>query len=429
MSERGSARRDEGLPSTHKHQGVPEWLVQRLADVGISATGWIEGGQLSFDVLAASPPGVRVRVSAFPVGTRESLVQQTHLGWSYRLPPGYPSPLAAALCRRIAERLESSQVEILALCASQSQQPEWSVALAMDAEPLSRSPYVAYPRVVNIESFAFCPARCTFCTYPALERVGTRMSDALLYKILADLEAIPKTVPFGIQPLGMSEPLAESRLDDILEHAERFLPNAMVEIITTANLLDEKRLRRLLCRRNIRLLRVSLNFVNAAEYEAEIGLSWERTLRNVQHLHEAVEAGAARFQVVLNRVRTHDERDDTFELFVQRHFPLFDPRFADRHGWLGRIPAPQRNLDAMACSQWYQLFITATGKVPLCCQDSHIEHSLGDVTNTPLLEIYNQPALRTRRERLTARGEVETCRGCEFVADGVLLEAEADGRT
>src|ERR1051326_3872229 len=105
-------------------------------------------------------------------------------------------------------------------------------AFMSDAERLRQGPWVEYPSSVNLETISACPAQCTFCTYPRLERRGSRMSDALLDKILTDLEGIPPTVPFAFFPYLINEPFADRRLDDVLERAERRLPNAVIDLVT-----------------------------------------------------------------------------------------------------------------------------------------------------------------------------------------------------
>jgi len=42
-----------------------------------------------------------------------------------------------------------------------------------------------------VETIALCNAACSFCPYATLERKGTRMSDALVEKIIDDLTGIP----------------------------------------------------------------------------------------------------------------------------------------------------------------------------------------------------------------------------------------------
>ena len=65
---------------------------------------------------------------------------------------------------------------------------------------LRRSPYMQYPAHVHLETMAVCNAACEFCPYPSLERQGTKMSDALIKKVVGDLADIPRNVPFQLSP-------------------------------------------------------------------------------------------------------------------------------------------------------------------------------------------------------------------------------------
>ena len=44
--------------------------------------------------------------------------------------------------------------------------------------------YLKYPPLVHIETFTKCNADCSFCPYSSLERLGTKMPDNLISKII-----------------------------------------------------------------------------------------------------------------------------------------------------------------------------------------------------------------------------------------------------
>lgn len=58
---------------------------------------------------------------------------------------------------------------------------------------------------------------------------------------------------------------------------------------------------------------------------------------------------------------------------------------------------------AIGCQRWFDLSITATGRVALCCMDGRAEHCIGDINNSHALEIYNGGAYRALRERGDSR--------------------------
>ena len=340
------------------------------------------------------------------------------VGWSYRAVDG-PNPQALARCKALAAHLAPKAADFAQVLLA-AQPPVVGAhglgfaRLRQDFQRLARGPRLDYPVQVNVETYATCPASCTFCTYPTMDRKGTRMSDALLDKIIGDLAAIPRDIPFAFCPFLISEPFADKRLHAILERLEREVPNAAVCLITTGTLLDAKHIARLRERKNIAEVVISLNFCDPAEYEATMGIPWARTWAHVTALHTAAREHGLPFRVPISRVRGDVAADNQFRAFVSRELPAFEARMIDRHGWLGRVEAPVRDLEELPCTQWFELKVTATGAVALCCQDAQAQHVIGDVNAMSLLDIYNQPAARAQRAALTARKTFASCKGCGF---------------
>ena len=70
---------------------------------------------------------------------------------------------------------------------------------------------------------------------------------------------------------------------------------------------------------------------------------------------------------------------------------------------------------AIGCQRWFDLSITATGQVALCCMDGHAAHPIGDITDTHALDIYNGPGYRALRERGDSRLDLGApCDTCSF---------------
>ena len=84
-------------------------------------------------------------------------------------------------------------------------------------ESLKTSPYMDYPLFVSVETSTLCNAKCTFCPYPTLERIGNKMPDEVIDKIISDLKSIPINVEFRFAPFKVSDPFTELRLFPIIE--------------------------------------------------------------------------------------------------------------------------------------------------------------------------------------------------------------------
>ena len=287
------------------------------------------------------------------------------------------------------------------------------------AEMLRERNYLDWPVFVHMETIAVCNAACSFCPYPSLERRGERMPDALIEKIVGDLADIPPEVRFQLAPYKVSEPFIEPRLFDILALVNARLPNADISIITNASPLTEKKIEQLRAVKNMAYLNVSLNYDNAGEYESVMQLPFERTLRRLDVLHRHKRDGGLPFPVRLTRVSDGLLADTRFYEWTQSRYPAFQTRIIPRNDWLGEVAAGDVAPDVpdVACHRWFDMSITVTGKVAMCCMDGSVRYPKGDVTQHHVLEIYNQPHLRRLREQLVSRRAAgDPCNRCTYLS-------------
>lgn len=286
------------------------------------------------------------------------------------------------------------------------------------AERLKASGMLDYPAIVHLETIASCNAACGFCPYPTLERKGVRMPDQLIAKIIDDLADIPKDVRFQLAPYKVSEPFLEPRLFDILELVNRELPNANISIITNGSPLTEKKIAQLSRVRSLSYINVSLNFDNPEEYESVMKIPFARTVERLEMLHRKHAEGVITCRVRLTRVATHRDDDLSFAHWARASFPRFQLDILPRNDWIGEVSAPggPRSVPDAPCHRWFDMSITATGVVAMCCMDGSAQYPKGDVNMQHVLEIYNQPWLRELRATLVSRREARSpCNGCTYL--------------
>jgi hypothetical protein len=282
------------------------------------------------------------------------------------------------------------------------------------AESRRDAGYLRYPAVVHLETQAVCNAACSFCPYPTMERKGTRMPDSLIDKILDDLSAIPRDLPFQLAPYKVSDPFVEARIFDIMRKVNATLPNAYISLITNGAALNDANIAKLNAVRNIVYLHVSLNFCDADEYEAVMKIPFERTVQRLDVLHES-ELG---FPVRLTRVSGNRDSDRAFTQWTARRYPRFETIVVPRNDWIGEVPGAQATAVPDApCHRWFDLSVTATGVVALCCMDGDARYPKGDVRTENALDIYNRPHLLDMRTRLMSRREApDPCRRCTYLS-------------
>lgn len=291
--------------------------------------------------------------------------------------------------------------------------------ITQKAEMLRATRYVEWPVFVHMETIAVCNAACSFCPYPSLERKGERMPDALIEKIIRDLSDIPADVRFQLAPYKVSEPFLESRLFDILELVNARLPNADISIISNASPLTEKKIDQLRAVRNVSYLHISLNYDNVEEYESVMKMPFERTLQRLDLLHQRKQRGDLAFPVRLTRVSDSLLSDSRFYEWAQARYPAFQIRIIPRNDWLGEVVPEDGANDVpdVSCHRWFDMSITVTGKVAMCCMDGSVRYPKGDVTKAHVLDIYNQPHLRRLREQLVSRREAgDPCNRCTYLS-------------
>lgn len=279
--------------------------------------------------------------------------------------------------------------------------------------------YLYQPREVSLETLALCNARCTFCPYPTLERKGVKMSDMDLLRLHDQM--IDWQEPFFISPFKVNEPLLDSRLQAFCERVVSHIPKATLRLFTNGQPLTDRHIDWIaeIPLGRLAHLWISLNDFEAQAYGELMGLSLSMTLSRIDHLH--YRAVHARFphRVSISRVSDSatpkfSERDIQFLRFVYDRWPRFEGRIIKRDGWLGYVEPSAQEIPNAPCGRWWELNVCADGKAALCCMDGTGEYSIGNIHESSLLDIYNQPHLIKRRERAVSRHGIEPCRRCTY---------------
>lgn len=264
--------------------------------------------------------------------------------------------------------------------------------------------YLDQPKEVSLETLALCNAACTFCPYPTLERKGTKMSDALIDSVIEQM--LDWTVPFYFSPFKVNEPLLDNRLFDICRKALNN-PNLYLRIFTNGSPLTQRKIDEIKTLKRVEHLWISLNSTVSEQYEQIMAIPFEKTAKRLDNLHEQ----DFPFPVVLSTVGFPNPR---FVYDCQARWPKFGISVIKNTGWLGYTDPDVSYVPNTPCPRWFELSIVADGKVALCCMDGTGEWAIGDINSQTLLEVYNSPHWRDRRERLISRHEIAPCDRCTY---------------
>lgn len=268
-----------------------------------------------------------------------------------------------------------------------------------------RESYLDFPIEVSIESLALCNARCTFCPYPTLDRKGERMPDEMLDRLIGELISWQR--PMYFSPFKVNEPLLDKRTIPVCERINRESPDVVLRMFTNGAALTPDKIEQVAGLKKVAHLWVSLNSHIPEEYERVMGLKFEQTAKRLDYLHTQ----PFPHNVVLSTVGYPNE---AFRYYCWERWPRFESVAIKRDAWLGYVDAQKTEIPDTPCSRWFELSIMANGVVSLCCMDGEGAFSIGDVGKQTMLEVYNAPGWRDRREKLVSRKTIHPCSTCSY---------------
>lgn len=263
--------------------------------------------------------------------------------------------------------------------------------------------YLHQPHEVSIETFAKCNAACTFCPYPTIERIGEKMPDETINRLIDEMASFE--LPFYFSPFKVNDPLLDNRLEWILKTFKE-KTTGHVRIFTNGSALTEKKAEMLHGIPPHLEVWISLNEHDPDRYRDLMGLEFEKTARNIDAIHNSNFA----HPVILLRVGV----DPAFRRYCNKRWPRFQVAMIKKDGWLGYTDPDIDAIPDEPCSRWWELSIMANGKAALCCMDAEGEHGHGDVNESTLLEIYNHPELLKKRTGEQTRAEIAPCNRCSY---------------
>lgn len=276
-----------------------------------------------------------------------------------------------------------------------------------------RDAYLDWPSEVSIETYTKCNASCTFCPYVTLERIGNRMPDEMIDRIIDELKDHP--AEFVISPFKVNEPLLDKRFTSICRKINAELPQAYLRLFTNGSALTDRYISEIASFDRVMHLWISLNDHDPVRYNETMGLDFERATANLDALWSAKENGHFPHNVVISKVRESNERDAEFIEYVKARWPSFSTMLIKKDAWIGYTSSDTGEVPDKPCGRWFEVNIMSDGKVALCCMDGTGEHSIGDLNKNTLFEVYNQRQQRERRRFMLSRLSAGSpCNGCTY---------------
>lgn len=293
---------------------------------------------------------------------------------------------------------------------------EEAAALYQDAFVGLQDLYLHTPRIISVETFAKCDAKCNFCPYVDIERIGTRMSDELINKIVSDVSDLDQSIPLFITIARINEPFLDKRIFDIARAFHKAAPHAQFIYFSNASPLTPAMMDKFDALPNTYCLSLSLNDYRKNHYERIMQLPFERALKRFDMIHERKARGQMPYWTRVTKVADNDESDGDFVAFVQERWPLFDVSVYRRATWSGAVQTQSSIVPEVGCHQWFTVGFYADGTDPFCVMDSDGKFRHGDISQQHLLEIYNHPFRLNLRQNVINRKKVNYCKSCSLMS-------------
>lgn len=281
--------------------------------------------------------------------------------------------------------------------------------------------YRDYPQEVTIETTGRCNARCIFCPHHTLERKNLEMSDEMFRMIVDQLKAIPPAHRFWISPFKVNEPLMDRQIFSRVAHINACLPHADIRLFSNFHLAADADIEQICRIQNLSDIDISLNSLDPEEYETLMGLDLEKTLKNIFALLEYIRKNGIqmrREKIVLSRVAQDAQSDQRYarafwEVF-RDYADLVAPLTIPRQEWIDFQPTEAPLHQDQPCPRWANINICCDGSVAFCCMDGRGAFPWGNVLESGVLAIYNQPEYRRLRIECPNKSQVTPCDRCSL---------------
>ena len=278
------------------------------------------------------------------------------------------------------------------------------------------------PREVFIEVTAHCNIKCPMCPVTTgLDRPRGTMKYELFDKILKDVAGIVPHMSLFLA----GEPLLHKQIFDMIAAASA--RGIFTRIHTNALLLNEEKIQAIF---DSGLAELSFSFDGPSKERYDrvrVAGDYEKCIALIKRVMQVKrERGSTkpftRIQIIYFQGEDPIEQRREMQAIFQENLPD-ELSVVPAHSWAGEYQEFVRYRDnvgdlsklSVCHMPWDRMAITWDGNVVACCNDFLAKHINGNVSEQPVLEVWNSEPFQELRRRVSQKDyqSLEVCKGCD----------------
>lgn len=254
---------------------------------------------------------------------------------------------------------------------------------------------IPLPSLVEISNSGMCNRKCSFCprSDPDYPDINEFFSDELHTKLCSQLSEHGFEGVYAYA--GFNEPLLHKKIYNHIEEAKKFLPKARIEVITNGDVLNTKRIKK--------LIDAGLTTLSISAYDGP--------------------DQAEKYQKMCEDVNLRTDQ------FIVRHRYLppeenFGINLTNRGGTMKnaeyKIESLKKAINESCYYPSYDFFVDYNGDVLMCSHDWAKKNILGNLTKQNFIDIWtSEKAMKSRKNLYEAKRNFAPCNVCDAKGDHI----------
>jgi len=255
-----------------------------------------------------------------------------------------------------------------------------------------------------IETTNLCNAKCIMCPHPGMKRKKEIMKDIVFDKIIERLKE-EKINPVAIILNGFGDPLTDNKIFERVKKLKKYFSGSVIKFYTNLGLAEEKYIKDILDS-GLDEINISFNGATKQSYEVTMGISYEKTLQNLESLISLREGKKSRLLIRLSMtlVSTNEKEE---KMFIKKWGKKVNSVSVNKvHTYGDSIEDASGKLKInfnkpiFPCKYlWNTIVIGVKGDLFLCCLDYEGRYLFGNILKKSILNSFNSKEFNKIRQQ------------------------------